>query len=82
MPAVSSRAEEEADTWKSRCDGLRTALQAQEAHSEALEREIASRPSTTQVNICRIEPRLLTPDLPCSSIWQLTPGRKAGKPGA
>ena len=47
--AVSLRAEEEASAWSSRCEGLRAALQAQEAHAEALERELATRPSAKQV---------------------------------
>ena len=51
--AVGLRAEEEASAWSSRCEGLRAALQAQEAHAEALERELATRPSAKQVHILR-----------------------------
>ena len=35
-----------------KCEGLRSALQAQEVHAEDLERELATRPSTKQVSYC------------------------------
>lgn len=51
--AVSMRADEEAEAMNSRCEGLRLALRAQEAHAEALERELTTRPTVTQASFLR-----------------------------
>jgi homeobox protein cut-like len=59
--AADARQQAAADVaaWSPRCDGLRAALAAKEAHASALERELSSRPTQTQVTELRQQVRLL-----------------------
>lgn len=49
MAALSERAAADAAGWAERCEGLRQALAAQQAHTAALEAQLSSRPTTQQV---------------------------------
>ena len=49
LGTVSSEKEDEVEALTSRCNGLRAALQAQEKHAEALDRELQTRPTAAQV---------------------------------
>lgn len=51
VAALSERAAADAASWAERCEGLRQALAAQQAHTAALEAQLSSRPTTQQV-IC------------------------------
>ena len=51
LGALAARTEEEAAAASTRCEGLRDALRAQEAHADALERELQSRPTAKQVKL-------------------------------
>jgi len=59
ISSLSMRAEEEAEALTSRCEGLRSALRAQEGHAEALERELTTRPTVQQVEELRQQLRLM-----------------------
>lgn len=50
VAALQERARAESAGWAERCDGLRQSLAAQEAHSAALEAQLASRPTAHQVS--------------------------------
>lgn len=49
LASTSQRLEAEEAQWSARCDALRQSLQKQEAHSAALEAQLASRPTGAQV---------------------------------
>ncbi|KAK9803913.1 hypothetical protein WJX72_004650 [[Myrmecia] bisecta] len=59
VAALQQTLEGEQATWQSRCEGLRSALQAQEAHAAALEQEISTRPTAKQVDELRQTIRIL-----------------------
>lgn len=47
---MHQRLEAEEASWSARCEALRQSLQKQEAHSAALEAQLASRPTAQQVH--------------------------------
>ena len=49
LASLHQRLEAEEASWSARCDALRQSLQKQEAHSAALEAQLASRPTAQQV---------------------------------
>ncbi|KAK9917963.1 hypothetical protein WJX75_000085 [Coccomyxa subellipsoidea] len=59
VAALQERARAESAGWAERCDGLRQSLAAQEAHSAALEAQLASRPTAHQVEQLQAQVRVL-----------------------
>eukprot|EP00884_Botryococcus_braunii_P002856 jgi/Botrbrau1/12571/Bobra.0169s0105.1 len=59
VASLNLKLEENEAAWSARCDGLRRALEAQEAHSAALETELAARPTSRQVEELRQQIRVL-----------------------
>ena len=49
LASLNERLASEETSWMARCDVLRQSLQKQEAHSAALEAQLASRPTALQV---------------------------------
>ena len=49
VACLHERLASEEASWISRCDALRQSLQKQEAHTAALEAQLASRPTALQV---------------------------------
>ena len=49
VAALRQQQETEAATWGARCEALRSALEAKEAHCSALEAELGTRPTQKQV---------------------------------
>jgi hypothetical protein len=49
LAASQQRLADEGSAWEARCDGLRRALEAQEARSVALEQQLAAGPTAKQV---------------------------------
>ena len=49
VASLHERLASEEASWMARCDVLRQSLQKQEAHSAALEAQLASRPTALQV---------------------------------
>ncbi|BDA49351.1 Protein CASP [Coccomyxa sp. Obi] len=59
VAALSERASADAAGWAERCEGLRQALAAQQAHTAALEAQLSSRPTTQQVEQLQAQVRVL-----------------------
>ncbi|CAL8464232.1 g3767 [Coccomyxa elongata] len=59
VAALSERAAADAAGWAERCEGLRQALAAQQAHTAALEAQLSSRPTTQQVERLQAQVRVL-----------------------
>ena len=55
--AVTTERDQEMEGLNAKCEGLRSALQAQERHAEALDRELDSRPTASQVFFLRMVSR-------------------------
>lgn len=51
LTALQQRAADEAAALESRAEGLRRALEAQESHTEALQKELSARPTNRQVDL-------------------------------
>ncbi|GAB4818452.1 hypothetical protein N2152v2_005498 [Parachlorella kessleri] len=59
VAALRQQQEAEGATWGARCEALRSALEAKEAHCSALEAELATRPMQKQVDELRQQVRIL-----------------------